>query len=220
MVRKLNVSLLSLSLCLAPRISRASGLTTLPEFLSRLATQQKSIRDIQFDFEQTLTVRSTQKSEESLGKAFFKTPNRFRIEKFLPSPQTFVCNGKKLWIYTPEFKQVLVRTWKGWARSSRLPQGFLNLQNYLEELEKDFDLSLENPGRPAAYLLVAKPKKTDQNQSLKIWIGESDLLPTRMESESVASFVQTQILKPLVNQDLSDQLFKLTLAPDIAVVPL
>ena len=42
-------------------------------------------------------------------------PDSIRIRQKNPVDQTIVTNGKKVWVYTPSYNQVIVDSWKKWA---------------------------------------------------------------------------------------------------------
>ena len=82
-------------------------------------TVEKSYRaldDVTADFFQRSTIVEKDKQREmrATGQMFVKPPNanfmsplKFRFDFFRPTTQEIVCNGKTLWVYLPENRQVI-----------------------------------------------------------------------------------------------------------------
>lgn len=191
----------------------------LSELLSSLKQHQAGIRDIQFDFEQTLTASPAGPQENSHGRAFIKIPGRFRIERSGEREQIFIRNGGKFWIYTPSYKQALVASWKGWAKTQQMPPGWIDLESYVDQLEKGFDLSLEDGGNQGPYVLMAKPKD-GTDETLKLWIEPGGFLPVRIEYRSGPAVIDTTISNSVLNSGLDDGLFGLQAALDVEIITL
>ena len=180
---------------------------TLAELLQTLKTREATVQDVQFDFKQTLRV-SGGPEETVEGRAFFKTPHRFRIERASGRKQIFICDGKRFWIYTPSFKQVLVASWKGWAKTQQMPPGWIDFQNYVDRLESDFTLSLEDSTNPNVYVLDAHPKKgNDSDILLKLWVDPAGFLPNQTEIQNGSTDIKTWISQTGLNQKPEDSLF-------------
>src|SRR5207302_1377922 len=140
-------------------------------------------------FQQTLKASPESPAQTCQGHAFFKAPGRFRIERAAEREQIFICNGKKLWIFTPSYQQVLTGSWKGWAKTQQMLPGWIDLENYVDRLEKGFALSLEDGG-PDASVLVARPKGEAPGETLRLWIRPGEFLPARTELKSGETVIE------------------------------
>ncbi len=193
---------------------------TLEELLSELKAREESIQDIQFDYEQTIIVSSADKQEKSSGRVVFKAPDRFKIDREGPHPQTFVCNGKKLWIYSPRFKQVVVEAWKGWSRS-KVPPGLINVGKYVDFLKENFTLTGDGASDPSSYIVTAAPKDArEPPTTLKLWIHRLDYLPLQMEWRSESVLIKTKITRFNLNPGSDDRVFEFKTTPDMDIVHL
>jgi outer membrane lipoprotein-sorting protein len=218
----LKKTLVFLCLCLtaSPR-AFTTGRLALQELLERMEQRQAALRDIQFDFEQTLSIASANRTETSRGHAFFKAHRRFRIERSNTRRQIFVCNGRKLWVYTPAFKQVLASSWKGWARTRQLPPGLVDFQDTVDRLKKGCILALEDSPNSGAYILTAVPKdKSRSGEVLKLWIDPEEFLPVRIELWSGSTEIQTKVLNLTLNKGLKDSLFTFHAEDGMETIPL
>lgn len=110
-------------------------------------------------FLQTSTLKAMQISDTASGSIFVKRPGMMRWEYESPSPQLIIADGKDLWIYRPEDKQVM---------HGAAPEFFsggkgANFLSDITRIRKDFDVSLESPdseGNPRVRMI---PKKKTQD---------------------------------------------------------
>jgi outer membrane lipoprotein carrier protein len=68
-----------------------------------------ALKDLQADFTQESRVASLGRPRTRSGRLFFQTPGRMRWEYDAPEPQLIVADGKQLWFYRPERRQVVVQ---------------------------------------------------------------------------------------------------------------
>lgn len=61
------------------------------------------------DFRQTVTGPNGEKVQSAQGVMEMRAPDRFRWEYRAPSPQLIVADGRKVWIYDPELRQVTAK---------------------------------------------------------------------------------------------------------------
>ena len=79
-----------------------------PALFDQLKVFVDSTKSARADFSQTVTSKSGRKPQESKGQMMFARPGKFRWIYETPYPQLLVGDGKKLWIYDPDLKQVSV----------------------------------------------------------------------------------------------------------------
>jgi len=95
-----------------------------------------STRGAEGEFRQTVNGRPGQPSQQASGKFSFARPGKFRWEYDLPYPQLLVADGRQLWSWDRDLRQVTVRP-IGNALGAT-PAGILFGQG---ELERDFILT-------------------------------------------------------------------------------
>ena len=95
-------SILLFALCLVPCASFASGLDDFLAF--NAATKTATAR-----FEQQVLDRAGKVVERGSGSFAFARPGKFRWTYEKPHQQLLVGDGRKLWIYDPDLKQVTVK---------------------------------------------------------------------------------------------------------------
>ncbi len=101
-------------------------------------------------------------TQSATGRIQLARPGQFRWDYIKPASQEIVCDGKTVWFYDTELKQVTVKKLDeaiGNTPAAILTQG--------RDLTRDFSLS-ERPGREGLKWVELKPKKanTDFNRVL------------------------------------------------------
>jgi outer membrane lipoprotein-sorting protein len=109
---RFRLALLAIVLTLSALPIRAAELTA-PEtqtLLKTLEEHRAKSPSLTADFVEEKTTHLLTKPLTSVGTIAFQTPNKFRREVTGQSPSLTVCNGQKLWIYYPSFKEAELYT--------------------------------------------------------------------------------------------------------------
>jgi len=107
----------------------ASAVDSLRQFIA-------STRGAEGEFRQTVSGRAGQAAQQASGRFSFARPGKFRWEYDLPYPQLLVADGRQLWSWDRDLRQVTVRP-LGDALGAT-PAGILFGQG---DLERDFILT-------------------------------------------------------------------------------
>jgi len=110
MLRVFTLCLLAVLLLALP-LSAASAPATLKDVISALEKGYAGLQDVQADFSQRTTVSAVNREQKGSGEVFLKRPAAalamFRFNYAKPKQQ-IVSNGKQVWFYLPENRQVMV----------------------------------------------------------------------------------------------------------------
>lgn len=68
-----------------------------------------ALRDLTAAFSQESRVASLGRNRKRAGRLYFQAPGRMRWEYDAPEPQVIVADGKQLWFYRPQRRQVVVQ---------------------------------------------------------------------------------------------------------------
>lgn len=183
---------------------QAGGLDQLKAFLA--TTKQAS-----GTFTQTVTSRSGRKPQQSAGIFAFQRPGKFRWSYERPYKQLLVSDGRTLWSYDPELKQVAEK--KLGSAFGASPAALLAG----EELERYFELK-ENASENGVDFVTATPKGEDKSFE-RVRIGLAANLPVSMEIHD--AFGQVSLLhftRFESNPALPAGLFHFTPPADVDVV--
>lgn len=108
----------------------------------RLQRKYERAGSLVADFEQENTLSSLGRTTRSKGRFFLHKPGRIRFEYREPESQLLVSDGKRLWIYTPRLRQVILADLEQ-AAASPTPLLFLAGKGNLSE---SFRIKVEEQG--------------------------------------------------------------------------
>jgi outer membrane lipoprotein carrier protein len=97
--RTLAIAIATLFVCGA---AHAGGRESLDAFA-------KGLKGLDGQFSQQVFDTKGKRKESSSGRVALSAPRLFRWEYLKPYPQLIVADGKKVWVYDPDLKQVSVR---------------------------------------------------------------------------------------------------------------
>jgi outer membrane lipoprotein carrier protein len=158
-----------LGLLAAPSVARATSDVDAQSLRDLLeapfqsdASAELRISDFSATFTQQAHIASLNRSKQGHGKVMVRfngsAPASFRWDYLEPEKQHIISNGKKLWVYLPESKRVMISDVEQHLESGDDPLLFLRS---LDNLERHFNLSIPESERSknGAYLLTLTPKK-------------------------------------------------------------
>jgi outer membrane lipoprotein carrier protein len=160
MLRICTVGLL-VSLFTLP-LSAASTPATLKDVVSALEKGYAGLQDVQADFSQKTTIAAVNREQKGSGEVLLKRPASatamFRFNYSRPKQQ-IISNGKQVWFYTPENKQVLVNSVAAmFAGGNSIALSYLT---GLGHVSRDFNINFASEPRDknGNYQLELTPKK-------------------------------------------------------------
>jgi outer membrane lipoprotein carrier protein len=178
----------------------------LTEVIAALEQGYNLLSDLQADFSQRTIIASMKREERGNGELFIKKPAAgpasFRFNYTKPRQQ-IVSDGKTVWYYIPDNKQVMV------SDVTALFDGgsgiALNYLTGMGQVSKDFTISFSGAGRDQKgnYLLELVPKKPSQVMTrLQLTIASSAVDQFR---ESGAARTPFPILSSVVHDPFGNR---------------
>jgi outer membrane lipoprotein carrier protein len=154
--------ILSISLLLmSPATLLAARQALLQDVLAAVKAGYSSIEDLHAEFSQRTYVAVLKREEKGSGEVFLKKQGgnaMFRFNYIRPKQQ-IISNGKNVWYYLPENKQVIISdTAKLFSGGNGIALSYLT---GLGNLSDDFNIKLlsESPDKNGNYQLELIPKK-------------------------------------------------------------
>ena len=151
-----------LSLFFAFPLWAAPTAASLKEVVSALEKGYAGIQDVQADFSQKTTISAVNREQKGVGEVLLKRPASatamFRFNYAKPKQQ-IISNGKQVWFYTPENKQVVVNSVAAmFADANSIALSYLT---GLGHVSRDFEVSFaaEPQDKNGNYQLELTPKK-------------------------------------------------------------
>ncbi len=150
---------------------------TLQQVIATLEQGYAGIQDLQASFSQTTTLAGFPKPQKGHGDLALRRPKQataqFRFDYTTPK-QSIISNGKQVWFYQPENRQVLVSSLEGMMKGGN-SIGMAYLTG-LGNVSKDFSPAFAKPARDKQgnYLLDLTPRTpTPVLSRLRLVIRES-----------------------------------------------
>lgn len=199
--------------------SQAAGSTlTVEEVIDRLQTSYERVEDFKAQFVQESTNRSLGRTLTASGEVAMKKPGKVRWEYRSPEPRLIVSDGRTLWIYSPEDRQVFVQ-----GAAEVLSGISLNLLAGLGNLRRDFRIrAIAHAGTEASkiYLLELTPKKPEA--ALERLILEVDqetfLVEKAVFFDAYANTTTIAFQNLSINTGLPDSRFAFVPPPGVEVI--
>lgn len=155
-------TLLLLAMFFALPLSAASTPATVKEVVTALEKGYAGLQDVQADFTQKTTISAVNREQKGSGEVLLKRPAAatamFRFNYVKPKQQ-IISNGKEVWFYTPDNRQVLVNSVSAmFAGGNSIALTYLT---GLGHVSRDFDVGFatEPQDKSGNYQLELTPKK-------------------------------------------------------------
>lgn len=127
------------------------------------------LENVRADFFQRSTLVEKQKELRAEGQMYLKPatgsePLKFRFDYYRPTSQEVVCDGRTLWVYLPENRQVIQSDVEEFFDPSRHDPARERANNFLQGLgriSKDFTITYAREMRDAGgnYILELRPNR-------------------------------------------------------------
>lgn len=156
---------LAIAITLVTSPCRSAGGATVQELLAVLEKGYGSMEDLQADFRQRTYIAPLKREEKGGGELFLKKKGgsaMFRFNYTKPKQQ-IVSNGKTVWYYLPENRQVIqTDAAKLFSGGNAMAMSYLT---GLGNLSADFTVKLASsePDKKGNYQLELVPKKHNQS---------------------------------------------------------
>ena len=148
------------------------------------------IENVRADFFQRSTLAAKKKEYRAEGEMYLQSASsvealKFRFDYFRPTRQEVVCDGKTLWVYLPENRQVIqsdVAEFFDPMRSNPARDRGLNFLQGLGRISKDFAILFNNPMNDAAgnYILELTPLRSSATiRKLYITVNRESLMDAK-----------------------------------------
>lgn len=180
--------------------------TTIDTLLSRMEGSEKTMQGLRFVYKQDIIYNLTKEKQTNSGEVSFRRPNSLNIKQHNPLEQVIVTNGKKVWIYTPAYNQVIVDSWKKWSESSMVPSSLVNMSGNWSDLKKKYTFAYLGAENDLDVVLMTPKSKEDWK--LKLWIERSHSIPVKSSMLADSVTIHTEMKEYTVNPELDKSLFE------------
>lgn len=182
-------------------LSAASTPASLKDVVAALEKGYAGLQDVQADFSQKTTIAAIKREQKGSGEVLLKRPASstamFRFNYSKPKQQ-IISNGRQVWFYTPESKQVMVNSVAAmFAGGNSIALSYLT---GLGHVSRDFNVNF-----------AAEPQDKNGNYQLELTPKKASPVLTRLEltvsSEAVKQLQgagEVKNLFPVVSSTVHD----------------
>lgn len=226
----------------AGEINLEDVVRTLERPFQRNTPAAQRIAGFRGEFKQQSRVAAIDRVQQGAGEVLFKFDEvadqtslrpRFRWDYRLPTEQTIISDGRTLWVYIPDNRQV-VRSDVSQIRAGQ-GENPLTLLNGLGDLSANFTIAWADSrtDERGNYRLALRPRQNSQLvQSMTVLVSQRALEEWLQQQQTGASFplLATEVIDAQgnrtrisfqqmeISKDLPDQLFQFQPPADVEVV--
>jgi len=192
---------------------------TVEDIVNGIQHKYDTINNLSARFTQIMISRAFSRQEIEKGIVYFKRPGKMRWEYIEPEKKLMVCDGKNIYWYLIEDKQVQIMKLDEW-RSEQTPILYLSGRGKLKEdfnIEKQ-RLLIKPLDEGNIQLKLLSLRQENDFQSILMEVNPSQYLIKRMMIvdllENITDYIFEEIKE---NQPLPDKLFTFTIPNDVEV---
>ena len=187
--------------------------------LNQMESAYEKMEDYEAEFKQESKTKTLQRRKKSMGRLYFKKPDKMRWSYLEPEPRDIYLTGKEMMIYLPLRNTVIKQSLKDVLPGTAPAQLFMGGAT----LKKTFEITLANPDlqKEGSYCLKLIPKKKGKMsvEEILLWIGTKDYLPRKSESSDIlGNITKLYFFKGKTNVKLDKGIFEFKPPPDTEIV--
>jgi outer membrane lipoprotein carrier protein len=188
--------------------------TKLNDILIALERNDNATENVKFSYKQEIQYVLTKETQHNSGEMIFDKPNNFYFKQFNPLEQNIISNGKKVWVYTPSYKQVVVGDWKSWLNSGFIPNSSISMSLNWGELKKHYSFYYMGEEENCYVIQLtplkgvnAPPSSVLSDWKMKLWVNVQDYKLTRADLIGENVNVVTKISDYITNSKINKNIF-------------
>jgi outer membrane lipoprotein carrier protein len=198
-------TLLALLIGIASAVSAAPQTPSAAEVASALQKKYDTVRDFTADFVQQAQGGVLRKKTTERGTLQVKKPGRMRWDYTSPEKKIFVSDGRKMYLYVPADKQVIVSNVPKADEATTAVLFLVGKGN----LTRDFTISFADGGGPDTWSLKLQPRLPERDYDwLQLVVDRSTLqIRTLAAADAQGGRSTFQFSNFKENVGLADKLF-------------
>lgn len=180
--------------------------------MENVQSKYSQMNDVSADFIQTVKMRYKQSGQTISGSIQLKKGDQYRI---VTEQQSIVTDGKKVWMYSPASKQVIVDVFKQNRRQ-------FSPDKFLTGLPKDFSISKLDTSSGFLKLSLQPSKDaalSSMMTDLTVWVKNGTWLVEKIEySDKNKTTTAISLSNIRFNKGISDSLFRFEITTEMKVI--
>ncbi|MEW6145038.1 MAG: outer membrane lipoprotein chaperone LolA [Thermodesulfobacteriota bacterium] len=187
--------------------------------VDRIQKKYEEIEDFHADFTQEATVKALNTVQKSDGEVWFKKPGKMRWNYYEPYKDQIVSDGRTLWFYNEEEKQVIESPLTQVSETETTSTLLSGLGKIKELYRTSFSESgeFESDG---SYLIDLRPKEEGEDYNkVTLAINKSTMMVNTLYLYDPFGNLTKVLLKNIeIDKGVSDSLFNFTAPSGVEVI--
>lgn len=202
----MNIRACLMALLIAAGCGAGAGAAgTVDEIIAAMSAAEQDIAALQFNYDQEIVYLPTNERQRMAGTVSWAQPDRLCIRQATPVRQDIISNGKKVWIYTPQYKQALVDTVKRRGEISMASSLMINIGRASAEMRKKYTVTLAGEEAGADILSLA-PRGKDL-LSARVWVDRQTRMPVKAVFDGDGMEIRLVVTGYRINPRLDKNMF-------------
>jgi outer membrane lipoprotein carrier protein len=211
--------LLVLGLLLSSTAAYSGHKESIDTVVGKIQKKYQEIADFHADFTQEATVKALNKVQKSDGEVWFKKPGKMRWNYYEPFKDEIVSDGKTLWFYNVEDKQVIesaLDSVSGTETTSTLLSGLGSIKNLYKTSFSD-SKEFQSDGN---YLIDLRPKVEGEDYNkVTLSINKNTMMvDTIYLYDPFGNLTKVKLKDIQVDKGVSDSLFDFKVPSGVEVI--
>lgn len=184
------------------------------EVVDRIQKKYEKIDKFYADFDQEAEVRALDTVEKASGKVWFKKPGKMRWDYKRPTNDQIVSDGKTIWYYNEQEKQVMKSSLEKLNEESNSTTLISGLGKVKELFNASYASENSIQNSPESYLIELTPKESDSGNEepynrIIISVDKDDTLVREIYLfDPFGNKTKITLNNFRINKDISDSVFK------------
>lgn len=184
--------------------------------LEKISAQQQKIRTAEFRYRQTIRLKITGEEQQAEGRGAWARPSRFCVEQTRPRPTLTVGDGRTVYHYEPELRQVAIGDLSELSARAQLPLSLSGDAVNPAELRKRYRLRLDPADAAGATLLLVPLKGPEMEMA--VTFSTASWLPLSFRMDTRTLEVRTRILDWKTDGEIPPGRFSFEIPKDAAIL--
>lgn len=212
--------LAALGLLLAPAIAAASPEepATVEELVKAVEGTYKGVKSLKADFVQTVSSPVAGELKQK-GRVEVESPRKARWEVLGDQPSSFITNGERIWLYTPQMNQVMVMQDLSTTGGGNVD--LLALLDDMSKLDEQFEVAMVEGGAgKKAYRIKLEPKaEGSQYKEVELVFSRKKFtLQEVVLKNAMGDTIRMDFSSVKLNVDIPDASFQFEIPEGVTVI--
>lgn len=183
-------------------------------------TVNNKVETFKADIEQVVFISEMEGGTKLKGSITLKKQNKIFIDYNDPVKQSVISDGKSVWLYFPEQKQVIAQNIEVMKNKDNI---LFTLNKFVEFIKNKYDskyIKEEKIEDKDYYMLECSPKsQSEEFVKINVWVSKEKWIPMIIDGYvNEVSKATITFKNEIINEEVKDEIFDFKVPDDVDVV--